>query len=59
MMKKKWVSPELQVLTRSKPEEVVLAGCKTSLDPHPIGPNLNFGNCTYSCGSPCSDIYSS
>ena len=28
-MKKTWQAPQLIVLTRSKPEEAVLSGCKT------------------------------
>lgn len=28
-MKKTWQAPLLVILTRSKPEEVVLSGCKT------------------------------
>lgn len=28
MHKKKWTKPELVILTRGKPEESVLAGCK-------------------------------
>lgn len=30
--KKTWVSPELIVLVRSKPEEAVLGGCKGAQD---------------------------
>lgn len=30
-MKKTWQSPQLIILTRSKPEEAVLSGCKTSV----------------------------
>jgi len=29
--KRAWETPELTVLVRSRPEEAVLAGCKTSL----------------------------
>ena len=28
-MKKTWQAPQLVILTRSKPEEAVLTGCKT------------------------------
>ncbi len=34
--KKHWETPKLIILGRGKPEENVLAGCKSH--PHPIGP---------------------
>lgn len=41
-MKKTWQPPKLVVLARSKPEEAVLANCKTGGTP--VGPN------TVQCG---------
>lgn len=29
---KKWVKPQLTVLTRTKPEELILLGCKSAWD---------------------------
>ena len=41
--KKEWELPELVVLVRSKPEEAVLAVCKTF--PGPGGPVSDDGSC--------------
>jgi hypothetical protein len=55
-MGKKWQKPELVVLTRSNPEEVVLAACKTGASSGTGGPGytqaccLQFMNCSI-----CSD----
>lgn len=57
MHKKKWVSPEIQILTRSKPEESILEACKGDLNP--IGSNQAFGNCAVSCGTPCYAMWGS
>jgi hypothetical protein len=38
-----WVTPELIVLTRKRPEEAVLAACKW--DSSHSGPNVSFGAC--------------
>jgi len=42
MEKKFWEKPELIVLTRSKPEEVVLGGCKGEVG---TGPGTDLSNC--------------
>jgi len=42
MIKKKWTSPKLIVLVRSKPEEAVLVGCKTIGN---VGPENENGGC--------------
>ena len=36
MRKKKWSKPKLIILTRAKPEEMVLSGCKLNL-PYGLG----------------------
>jgi hypothetical protein len=39
MTKKAWKKPELIVLVRGRPEEAVLAGCKTARETGPtVGP---------------------
>ena len=57
--KKEWVTPELIVLTRSKPEEVVLSACKSS-GVHGAGGNQ--GSCMFvyvGCVTFCSGFASS
>ena len=52
--KKQWVQPELIVLTRSKPEEAVLQGCKWSSGDHGSEPDLANEACIqYDFGGPC------
>lgn len=41
---KKWTSPELVVLTRSQPEEVVLGYCKAASTQY-VGPVTAYGSC--------------
>jgi len=54
-MKKTWRKPQLLILTRSKPEEDVLIGCKGM--PIPTGSDTAATGCTLSgtCPEPCSD----
>ncbi len=47
--KKAWVTPELTVLVRSKPEEAVLSGCKSGVAE---GPGYQFGACVISAVIP-------
>ena len=49
MKKKKWETPELIVVVRSKPEEAVLQTCKSDTTSGPIG--MGAGNC-HSEGAP-------
>ena len=55
--KKVWNKPELTVLTRNKPEEVVLAACKTA---SLWGPADDNGKCfvfhTSYCGTPYCEL---
>ncbi len=56
---KKWTSPELVVLTRSQPEEVVLAYCKAASTQY-VGPVTEYGSCAgvparIGCGGACSE----
>lgn len=53
--KPRWQKPELIVLVRSKPEEAVLAGCKTAII---IGPAKKGGLCTEG-KNPCSSTTTS
>ena len=46
MEKKTWVTPELTVLVRFKPEEAVLIGCK---GPTVSDPTDNHSNCWVNC----------
>jgi len=51
-----WVTPELIVLVRNKPEEAVLAACKFSQ----TGPEADFSTCDVAfCIKPCLDISAS
>jgi hypothetical protein len=45
--KKQWQKPELIVLSRNKPEEMVLTACKVTADPPAPGPS----NGSYQCNS--------
>jgi hypothetical protein len=49
-MEKTWSRPELIVLVKGKPEEAVLAACKTEGS---SGPNVNFGACVAAIGATC------
>lgn len=55
--KKKWRRPELTVLVRSRPEEAVLALCKTTGS---SGPNIAAGMCKRhdkgKCIGACSQV---
>ena len=56
MNKKQWQKPELIVLVRSKPEELVLVFCK--VENVTGGEGLTLGDCTTGwpgcgCGGPC------
>ncbi len=50
--KKQWQQPELVVLTRSNPEEMVLAACKGDSIPHVSAQNTNSTQC-YVNTAPC------
>jgi hypothetical protein len=56
-MAKKWETPQLVVLVRREPDEVVLSGCKTGR--RSIGtraPTGHYGSCTHWDGEgACSD----
>jgi hypothetical protein len=53
--KKQWSRPELTVLTRNRPEEAVLNGCKVE---DLNGPGAN--NCTSDITEgPCDNLFSS
>lgn len=54
--KKEWVTPELIVLVRSKPEEAVLAGCKRS---GAVGPGATLANRCVWKGTNCAKISTS
>lgn len=54
--KKAWVTPELIVLVRSRPEEVVLTVCKQNFA---LGPILSVGGCLNFCAPQCSVISAS
>ena len=53
--KKKWVRPQLIILTRARSEEAVLAGCKGDID---ISATINHSNCAgqNGCPDPCYDV---
>lgn len=53
-----WSKPELVVLVRSKPEEAVLAACKT-IFADPGGQNNELGMCEQSCGANCDSLVGS
>ena len=44
--KKEWKKPELVVLTRTRPEEAVLAACKPTANPPVSGPSNGSYECT-------------
>jgi len=44
-MRKDWKKPELIILSRSNPEEAVLAFCKSSISPFGAGPLVNCDHC--------------
>jgi hypothetical protein len=49
---KPWMRPELVVLVRGKPEEYVLAACKTlGIE----GPNIIFSGCALAFGGNCGE----
>ena len=52
--KKKWETPKLVCLYRGRPEEAVLAACKTSATPGGSGIGPNAGSC-WSSGTSCRD----
>ena len=53
--KKPWVEPELIVITRSQPEEVILGCCKGV---EPFGPGSAADSCI-TCGTNCSQTSNS
>jgi hypothetical protein len=57
--KKAWVTPELIVLVRSKPEEAVLVACKTRIDYSTSGSTNSDYSCTrVSCTALCDVLNS-
>ena len=44
-MEKKWGKPELTVLLRGKPEEVLTSDCKTTGVNSEVHPNVDFQGC--------------
>jgi len=58
--KKEWTDPELIMLVRGDPEEMVLAPCKYGIEIG-AGPGTIAGNCTYlkACNTMCLDQTSS
>lgn len=44
--KTKWQKPELVVLVRSNPEEMVLTACKVTTNPPTSGPSRGSYHCT-------------
>jgi len=57
MLKKKWIKPELVILTKSHPEENVLTNCKMSTSTtSSAGSNAK---CRWYCVSDCSSIVTS
>ena len=58
---KEWKKPQLIVLVRSKPEEVVLTSCKmdeNGLTKGPEGHWYNYCDTSSLCGTPCDAIVS-
>jgi hypothetical protein len=51
----RWTTPELVVLTRHKPEEAVLNGCKVHRESGPLGKALACGG-HRTCDYPCSTV---
>lgn len=56
--KKEWVTPELIVLVRSKPEEAVLTGCK-SFSAGSGDPGTNYAQCYEGCCFGCESTATS
>jgi hypothetical protein len=54
VMKKMWLTPELVVLVKSKPEETVLAACKWWLTPGGDPSISHDGSCKEGC-PPCNE----
>jgi hypothetical protein len=58
MEKRKWIRPQLLVLTRGKPEEAVLTACKQGTWPGlPGDSNVNESTCIYNnvaCAPDCA-----
>jgi len=54
MEQKKWSKPELIVLVRSKPEETVLAACKSGQSNAPGGSGPGYTQAQCEPFSPCS-----
>jgi hypothetical protein len=44
-MRKTWQKPKLVVLVRGRPEEFVLAACKTAGAPTEVTPTINESDC--------------
>jgi hypothetical protein len=59
--KKAWVTPELIVLVRSKPEEAVLGPCKGGSDSGTVGANNAFNGCVVvvPCANGCFGLAAS
>jgi hypothetical protein len=54
--KKEWVTPELIILVRSKPEEAVLGGCKVFTETN-YGASGIYATCSITaCLTPCTGI---
>ena len=56
--KKQWTKPQLLVLVRHKPEECVLATCKTTGQPDASNQSSN-NSCLWSCGGYCNSVVGS
>ena len=58
MNKKKWQKPELVIMVRTTPDEVVLTVCKGNNSAQ--SPAVNFSLCSLAgCDSPCSALAAS
>ena len=53
-MKKDWKKPQLQILTRSKPEEAVLNACKQEIG-GAVGAGFGYGACGTGGCDPCDE----
>lgn len=51
MPKKKWTTPQLIVLVRGKPEELVLADCRKATSSE-VSMNSTAGGCALQAGTP-------